>query len=296
MSFLNPALLACTAAVAVPILIHLLNRRRFQRVSWAAMRFVRASLEKNRRRMQIEDLLLLALRCLIVGLFAFALARPAWRSAPAASWSSRVLLDPRPASMPPTAPARLALARQPRSRCRPAAPVSWCLAGDVTTRIPEPAYDLTRPQDLGTRPSDLATDHAAGISAAEVLRAQTALRRRSLVTDRQALAAPAKFKRLDAAARRPAPGRVRRRPAGTRHRRPVPAGRSAQIPALTPKSPTAAPAVAKSASRSTSMTGPWRPSSMRAPGEARHLLPRFPEGFPLFPSRRRTGPDRRRGR
>ncbi|MBL9127294.1 MAG: BatA domain-containing protein, partial [Verrucomicrobiales bacterium] len=50
MSFLNPALLAFGAAIAVPILIHLLNRRRFRTVTWAAMKFLRASIEKNRRR------------------------------------------------------------------------------------------------------------------------------------------------------------------------------------------------------------------------------------------------------
>jgi len=32
MSFLNPIMLAGVAAVAVPIIIHLLNRRKFQKV------------------------------------------------------------------------------------------------------------------------------------------------------------------------------------------------------------------------------------------------------------------------
>jgi hypothetical protein len=77
MSFLNPIMLAGLAAVSVPIIIHLLNRRRFQKVVWAAMRFLKTSVEQNQRRMRIEDMVLLALRCLLLGLLALALARPA---------------------------------------------------------------------------------------------------------------------------------------------------------------------------------------------------------------------------
>lgn len=77
MQFLNQILLAGLAAAAIPIIIHLLNRRRFKRVPWAAMRFVQVSLQRNQRRMQLEDLLLLLLRILLLALLAFALARPA---------------------------------------------------------------------------------------------------------------------------------------------------------------------------------------------------------------------------
>ena len=74
--FLNPLLLLGITAVSVPIIIHLLNRRKFQKVVWAAMRFVRVSMQKNQRRIQWEDILLLAIRCLLVALVALALARP----------------------------------------------------------------------------------------------------------------------------------------------------------------------------------------------------------------------------
>lgn len=83
MSFLNPLLLSGLAAVSVPIIIHFLNRRRFRQVEWAAMRFIQLSVEKNRKRMEIEDLILLALRCLLLLLLALALARPAWRDSAA---------------------------------------------------------------------------------------------------------------------------------------------------------------------------------------------------------------------
>lgn len=76
MSFLNQALLFGAGAVAIPIIIHLLNRRRFRKVPWAAMRFLQVSVEQNQRRMKLEDLILLVLRCAMVALLAFALARP----------------------------------------------------------------------------------------------------------------------------------------------------------------------------------------------------------------------------
>lgn len=76
MTFLNPLLLFGMAAIAAPIIIHMFMNRRIKRVVWAAMRFLQASVQKNQKRMEIEDLLLLALRCLILLLLALALARP----------------------------------------------------------------------------------------------------------------------------------------------------------------------------------------------------------------------------
>ena len=63
------------SAVAVPIIIHLLNRRRFKVMDWAAMKFLLDSVRKNRRRLQIEELILLLLRCLVVFLLALGIAR-----------------------------------------------------------------------------------------------------------------------------------------------------------------------------------------------------------------------------
>ena len=77
MSFLNAIMLAGIAAVSVPIIIHLLNRRKFKTITWAAMKFVKLSVDQNQRRMRIEDLILLLIRCALVALLALALARPA---------------------------------------------------------------------------------------------------------------------------------------------------------------------------------------------------------------------------
>jgi len=76
MSFVHPGIFwIALGAVGVPILIHLLNRRRFRPRDWAAMRFVREAFRRHRRRLQIEQLILLAVRCLAVLLLGLALAR-----------------------------------------------------------------------------------------------------------------------------------------------------------------------------------------------------------------------------
>src|SRR4051812_33871957 len=79
MNFLNPWMLFGAAAVASPIIIHLLARKHVNRVVWAAMRFLTATVERNQRKLTLEDILLLIMRCLVLILLACALARPALR-------------------------------------------------------------------------------------------------------------------------------------------------------------------------------------------------------------------------
>ena len=76
MIFWTPIMLAGLAAVAIPILIHLLNRQRATIVDWGAMRFLLDSLTSRKRRILIEEIILLALRCLAMALVALAMARP----------------------------------------------------------------------------------------------------------------------------------------------------------------------------------------------------------------------------
>src|SRR5438552_1695565 len=67
--FLNPGYLAAAAAlVSAPIIIHLINRMRYKRIAWAAMEFLLKAQKRMRKRLIIEQLLLLALRCLLVAL------------------------------------------------------------------------------------------------------------------------------------------------------------------------------------------------------------------------------------
>ncbi len=95
MSFLNWMLLGGAAAFTLPLLIHLLNRSRFQLVDWGAMHLLESALQANSRRMQWQSLLLLLLRCAIPILLAVALARPVltqWRIPGSGGDKSIVLL------------------------------------------------------------------------------------------------------------------------------------------------------------------------------------------------------------
>src|SRR5207253_10857880 len=75
-SFLNPAyLFAGLALISLPIIIHLINRMRYKRIRWAAMEFLLKSQKRNRRRLIIEQLILLLLRCALVALAGFLVAR-----------------------------------------------------------------------------------------------------------------------------------------------------------------------------------------------------------------------------
>ncbi|CAA9425431.1 MAG: hypothetical protein AVDCRST_MAG64-3136, partial [uncultured Phycisphaerae bacterium] len=67
---------AGVGAMAIPIVIHILNRRRFKTVTWAAMEFLLRAMRKNRRRLRFEQWVLLATRCAVVVLLGMALARP----------------------------------------------------------------------------------------------------------------------------------------------------------------------------------------------------------------------------
>src|SRR3954463_6362047 len=62
--------------VSIPIIIHILNRQRFRIVSWAAMEFLLRAMRKNRKRLKLEQWILLATRCLAVFLLGVALADP----------------------------------------------------------------------------------------------------------------------------------------------------------------------------------------------------------------------------
>jgi len=83
MSFLAPGWLGTAllglGAAAVPIVIHLLFRTRFRVVPWAAMQFLRKSLEETTRRIKFQELILLLLRIALLLLLALALMRPSSR-------------------------------------------------------------------------------------------------------------------------------------------------------------------------------------------------------------------------
>ena len=95
MSLLNPILGAIAFAfVALPIILHFLKRKR-KPVEWGAMRFLIEAYRRKRRRMTLEQLLLLLTRCALVLLFALAVGRPYFGSASSRSGPTElyILLD-----------------------------------------------------------------------------------------------------------------------------------------------------------------------------------------------------------
>ncbi len=76
MLFLNPWLLAGLVAATIPIIIHLVRQQAAKPVNWGAMRFLFDTISVRRRKMEWEDLLLMAARCLLLALVAVAVARP----------------------------------------------------------------------------------------------------------------------------------------------------------------------------------------------------------------------------
>ena len=74
--FVNPWLLGGLALLASPVVIHLLNKRHYTVVHWAAMDFLLQADSRNRRRLRFEDIILLLLRMALLALVVFAVARP----------------------------------------------------------------------------------------------------------------------------------------------------------------------------------------------------------------------------
>jgi len=73
----------------IPVLIHLLNRRRFIVVDWAPMKYLKLTIRTNRRRMQLEQLILLILRTLLMILLVLTVARIALSKSSLGGWLSR---------------------------------------------------------------------------------------------------------------------------------------------------------------------------------------------------------------
>ena len=70
--FVNPLLLFGLALLSAPVIIHILNKRRYRVQDWAAMDYLLAAQVSNRRRVKFEDLILLLLRMAIIGFLVMA--------------------------------------------------------------------------------------------------------------------------------------------------------------------------------------------------------------------------------
>ena len=80
MSFLSILFLWSLPLTAVPVVVHLLNRRRREVISWGAMQFLQEARPRRWRILRLSDLLLMLLRALLLALLIFALARPLLRT------------------------------------------------------------------------------------------------------------------------------------------------------------------------------------------------------------------------
>lgn len=97
MGFLNAWLLLGCLAFAVPLIIHLLNRSKFQTVEWGAMHLLENIELQNAKRIQWQAILLLLLRCLVPIVLAICMARPIWNwwtgSAAGGSSATMIVVD-----------------------------------------------------------------------------------------------------------------------------------------------------------------------------------------------------------
>jgi hypothetical protein len=95
MSFLTPFLLAGAAAFLIPLIIHLLNRRKEQLVRWGPMHLLHEVIRQKKRRFRVEQWLLLLLRVALPIILALCLARPvmtALKNLPGLNKTSLVVL------------------------------------------------------------------------------------------------------------------------------------------------------------------------------------------------------------
>ncbi len=77
MTFLSPAFLAGLALVAVPVLIHLLSKRRRRTLVLPTLKFLQRADSQTKQRRNLRDILLLLLRAAMVTALVIAFSRPA---------------------------------------------------------------------------------------------------------------------------------------------------------------------------------------------------------------------------
>lgn len=128
LTFLNPAMLLGLVAAAVPVIIHLMSRRRARRVEFSDLRFLQLAEAQQARRRGIQRWLLLLLRVLIIACLALAAARPHWGGLPGGGGRAVLFVLDASASMQ---------AQEPDGRTRFTAAVE--LAGGMLRTLPADA-------------------------------------------------------------------------------------------------------------------------------------------------------------
>src|SRR5947209_682052 len=124
MTFLQPLLLVALPLVSLPVLIHLINQRRYQTIRWAAMNFLLAANRMSRGYARLRQWLILLFRMLAIAGLIFAVSRPlasGWigRAAGGRPDTTIVLLDRSPSMRqqgPGTVISKLEAGRQQLAR------------------------------------------------------------------------------------------------------------------------------------------------------------------------------------
>ena len=99
MTFLNITFLFALALGVLPLLIHLLNRQRYQRIRFPTLRFLQELQKQRMRKVKLRQIILLILRTLAILFAVLALSRPVLRSSSLPGLASKsgtasvVLLD-----------------------------------------------------------------------------------------------------------------------------------------------------------------------------------------------------------
>src|SRR5258705_13234010 len=76
MSLLNPFFLIGSLALAIPVLIHLVRREKSEIIPFSSLMFLLRVPKRSIRQQKIKNLLLMALRLLLLALLVGAFARP----------------------------------------------------------------------------------------------------------------------------------------------------------------------------------------------------------------------------
>ncbi len=76
MSFLNQAILWGLLAASIPVIVHLLNRKRHRTVKWAAMSFILKATRESKGRKKLKHFIILTARTLALAALVFAVAQP----------------------------------------------------------------------------------------------------------------------------------------------------------------------------------------------------------------------------
>ncbi len=196
MSFLNPLFLLGLAAVAVPVIVHLVRRTRAPRVEFPSLMFIRRIPQRTIRRRRMQNWLLFALRCLAFLLLVFAFVRPYFGSGEAGGDRGQranvILLDTsfslRYGNRSDVAKQRaLAIIDETRGN-EPTAIVAFGQGYEAQNKFTTDTGQLKAAID-GVKPGFDATDYAQALRGAEGLFKETtaSARRIFLISDFQAV-------------------------------------------------------------------------------------------------------------